>query len=59
MPEADAAGHWQEFSFLIDGQRFDHRPDRPACPPRAVEEWTVTNLHVHNHVFHIHTNRFR
>ncbi len=22
-PEADAAGHWQEFNFLIDGKTFN------------------------------------
>ena len=27
-PEADAAGHWQEFGFFIDGRKFDpHRID--------------------------------
>ena len=25
----------------------------------AVEEWTVTNLHGNDHVFHIHTNPFQ
>ena len=25
-PEADAAGHWQEFGFFVDGKKFD--PDR-------------------------------
>jgi Putative multicopper oxidases len=24
----------------------------------AVEEWTIVNLHVDDHIFHIHTNPF-
>ena len=59
MPEADSAGHWQEFSFLIDGRHFDHARIDQRVRLGAVEEWTVTNLHVHSHVFHIHTNPFQ
>jgi hypothetical protein len=25
----------------------------------AVEEWTIVNLHLHDHIFHIHTNPFQ
>jgi FtsP/CotA-like multicopper oxidase with cupredoxin domain len=58
-PEADAAGHWQEFSFFIDGKKFN--PDRidQRVKLGAVEEWTIVNTHEHDdHVFHIHTNPF-
>jgi FtsP/CotA-like multicopper oxidase with cupredoxin domain len=58
-PEIDAAGHWQEFSFMVDGRQFDHRRIDQRVRLGAVEEWTVTNLHVHDHVFHIHTNPFQ
>lgn len=59
-PEVDAAGHWEEFRFLVDEQLFD--PDRvdQEVELGAVEEWTVTNLDEHNdHVFHIHVNPFQ
>jgi FtsP/CotA-like multicopper oxidase with cupredoxin domain len=57
-PEADAAGHFSEFDFLVDGkvfnpERIDHR-----IPLGAVEEWTIVNTHFHDHVFHIHINPF-
>jgi FtsP/CotA-like multicopper oxidase with cupredoxin domain len=58
-PEAEAAGHWQEFSFLVDGRHFDHTRIDQRARLGAVEEWTVTNLHFHDHVFHIHTNPFQ
>ena len=58
-PENDAAGHWQEFTFLVDGRLFDHGRVDQRVRLGAVEEWTLTNLHVHDHVFHIHTNPFQ
>ena len=33
-PEADAAGHWQEFGFFIDGKKFDPEPHRPTGQAR-------------------------
>jgi FtsP/CotA-like multicopper oxidase with cupredoxin domain len=58
-PENDAAGHWQEFTFLVDGRLFDHNRVDQRVRLGAVEEWTINNLHVHGHVFHIHTNPFQ
>ena len=59
-PEADAAGHWQEFSFLIDGKTFDPNRIDQRVKLGAVEEWTIINTHEHDdHVFHIHTNPFQ
>ena len=56
-PEADAAGHWQEFGFLIDGKKFDPTRIDQRVKLGAVEEWTIVNTHEHDdHVFHIHTN---
>src|SRR3954469_20958962 len=58
-PEADAAGHWQEFTFLIDGKKFDPNRIDQRVKLGAVEEWTINNTHEHDdHVFHIHTNPF-
>jgi len=58
-PEADAAGHWQEFGFFIDGKKFDPRRIDQRVKLNAVEEWTIENTHEHDdHVFHIHTNPF-
>jgi FtsP/CotA-like multicopper oxidase with cupredoxin domain len=59
-PEVDAAGHWQEFAFFIDGKKFDpHRIDQ-RVKLGAVEEWTIVNTHEHDdHIFHIHTNPFQ
>jgi FtsP/CotA-like multicopper oxidase with cupredoxin domain len=59
-PEADAAGHWQEFAFLIDGKKFDPNRIDQRVKLGAVEEWTIINTHEHDdHVFHIHTNPFQ
>jgi len=59
-PEADAAGHWQEFGFFIDGKKFDPRRIDQRVKLNAVEEWTIENTHEHDdHVFHIHTNPFQ
>lgn len=58
-PEADAAGHWQEFSFMIDGKTFDPSRIDQRVRLGAIEEWTIRNTHAHDdHVFHIHTNPF-
>jgi FtsP/CotA-like multicopper oxidase with cupredoxin domain len=58
-PEADAAGHWQEFGFLVDGQKFDPRRIDQRVKLGSVEEWTIENTHTHDdHVFHIHVNPF-
>ena len=59
-PEADAAGHWQEFAFFIDGKKFDPKRIDQRVELGAVEEWTIVNTHEHDdHVFHIHTNPFQ
>lgn len=58
-PEADAAGHWPEFAFFIDGRTFDPSRIDQRVKLGAVEEWTIVNTHEHDdHVFHIHTNPF-
>lgn len=58
-PEADAAGHWEEFGFFIDGKKFDPRRIDHRVKLGAVEEWKIINTHEHDdHVFHIHTNPF-
>jgi FtsP/CotA-like multicopper oxidase with cupredoxin domain len=59
-PEADAAGHWQEFTFLVDGRTFDPTRIDQRVRLGAVEEWTIKNTHEHDdHIFHIHTNPFQ
>lgn len=59
-PEVDAAGHWREFAFLIDGQLFDATRVDQEVALGAVEEWTITNQDEHNdHIFHIHINPFQ
>jgi FtsP/CotA-like multicopper oxidase with cupredoxin domain len=57
-PEAEAAGHYNEFDFLVDGKVFD--PDRVdhRIALGSVEEWTIVNKHFHDHIFHIHINPF-
>jgi FtsP/CotA-like multicopper oxidase with cupredoxin domain len=59
QPEFPPAANYQEFAYLICGQRFD--PDRIDQRIRlgAVEEWTVVNEHADDHIFHIHTNPFQ
>jgi FtsP/CotA-like multicopper oxidase with cupredoxin domain len=58
-PEADAAGHWQEFAFFIDGKKFNPSRIDHRVKLGSVEEWTIENTHEHDdHVFHIHTNPF-
>jgi FtsP/CotA-like multicopper oxidase with cupredoxin domain len=59
-PEADAAGHWQEFSFFVDGKKFDPMRIDQRVKLGAVEEWTIINTHEHDdHAFHIHVNPFQ
>ncbi len=58
-PEADAAGHFREFGFFIDGKKFDPARIDHRVRLGSVEEWTIVNTHEHDdHVFHIHTNPF-
>jgi FtsP/CotA-like multicopper oxidase with cupredoxin domain len=59
LPETEAAGVWPEFAFLIDGKRFDPTRIDQRVRLGAVEEWTILNVHVDDHVFHIHTNPFQ
>src|SRR5262249_41471445 len=56
LPEAPDSEHWREYHFMVDGRTFD--PNRVDQRVRlgAVEEWTVVNDQVHDHVFHIHIN---
>ena len=56
----DAAGHWREFQFLVDGRGFEGDRVDHRVRLGAVEEWTVTNTDPGNdHVFHIHINPFQ
>lgn len=57
-PEKESAGHWQEFSFMIDGKTFDPNRIDQRVKLGAVEEWTIINEHTEDHVFHIHVNDF-
>jgi FtsP/CotA-like multicopper oxidase with cupredoxin domain len=58
-PEFPPAANFEEFDFLIDGQRFDHDRVDQAITLGAVEEWTIVNEDEADHVFHIHTNPFQ
>jgi FtsP/CotA-like multicopper oxidase with cupredoxin domain len=58
-PENPAAANYQEFAFLVCGQRFDPERVDHTIPLGAVEEWTVENHDEDDHVFHIHTNPFQ
>lgn len=58
VPENEAAAHWREFTFLIDGKTFDINRVDHAIKLGAVEEWTLVNAHFHDHIFHIHVNPF-
>ncbi|CAH1662713.1 hypothetical protein CHELA1G11_12126 [Hyphomicrobiales bacterium] len=58
VPENEAAAHWREFKFLIDGRSFDMNRVDHRVKLGAVEEWTVINAHFHDHIFHIHANPF-
>ena len=57
-PEAEAAGHPEEFDFLVDGKVFDPNRVDQEIDLGAVEEWTIINTHFDDHVFHIHINPF-
>ena len=59
LPEREAAAQWQEFSFLIDGKVFDADRVDQRIALGAVEEWTILNNHIEDHVFHIHVNPFQ
>jgi FtsP/CotA-like multicopper oxidase with cupredoxin domain len=53
-------GHWQEYSFTVDGKIFDPARIDQRVRLGAVEEWTIRNTHEHDdHIFHIHTNPFQ
>ena len=59
-PENNVAGHWQEYSFTVDGKVFDPARIDQRVRLGAVEEWTIRNTHQHDdHMFHIHTNPFQ
>jgi FtsP/CotA-like multicopper oxidase with cupredoxin domain len=58
-PEAADSEHWQEYKFQIDGRNFDMNRVDQRVRLGAVEEWTIINLHIHDHIFHIHTNPFQ
>ncbi len=59
-PENDVAGHWQEYTFTVDGHVFDASRIDQRVRLGSVEEWTIRNTHAHDdHVFHIHTNPFQ
>ncbi|QJP14482.1 multicopper oxidase domain-containing protein [Starkeya sp. ORNL1] len=58
VPENEAAAHWREFKFLVDGRSFDMNRVDQRVKLGAVEEWTIVNLHFHDHIFHIHVNPF-
>jgi len=58
-PEFPPAANYQEFTFLIDGQQFNHDRVDQHISLNAVEEWTIVNEDESNHVFHIHTNPFQ
>jgi FtsP/CotA-like multicopper oxidase with cupredoxin domain len=40
-PENDVAGHWQEFTFSVDGKIFDPARIDQRVRLGAVEEWTI------------------
>ena len=58
-PEAADSEHWQEYKFQIDGRSFAMNRVDQRVRLGAVEEWTIVNLHVDDHIFHIHTNPFQ
>jgi FtsP/CotA-like multicopper oxidase with cupredoxin domain len=58
-PEAADSEHWQEYTFQIDGRNFDMNRVDQRVPLGAVEEWTIVNRHLHDHIFHIHANPFQ
>jgi FtsP/CotA-like multicopper oxidase with cupredoxin domain len=59
-PQNNVAGHWQEYTFTVDGKIFDPARIDQRVRLGAVEEWTIRNTHRHDdHMFHIHTNPFQ
>ncbi|MCA9877683.1 MAG: multicopper oxidase domain-containing protein [Thermomicrobiales bacterium] len=58
-PESPASAGYQEFAFLVDGRQFDPLRVDQTVALNAVEEWTIINDDVSDHVFHIHTNPFQ
>ena len=42
---------------MESGQNYDIEIAIPA--DHMVEEWTLVNLHFHDHIFHIHINPFQ
>jgi FtsP/CotA-like multicopper oxidase with cupredoxin domain len=58
MQEAPPAANYQEFAYLICGERFDPNRVDQRIPLGAVEEWLVVNEDPDDHIFHIHTNHF-
>ena len=40
-PESDVAGHWQEYTFTVDGKIFDPSRIDQRVRLGAVEEWTT------------------
>jgi len=59
-PQNNVAGHWQEYTFTVDGKIFDPARIDHRVRLGAVEEWTIRNTHKHDdHMFHIHTNPFQ
>ena len=59
-PETDAAGHWQEFTFLVDGKTSNPNRIDQRVKLGAVEECTIVNTHFwDDRVLHIHTNPFQ
>jgi len=59
-PQNNVAGHWQEYTFTVDGKVFDPSRIDQRVRLGAVEEWTIRNTHAHDdHMFHIHTNPFQ
>jgi FtsP/CotA-like multicopper oxidase with cupredoxin domain len=58
-PEVEATEHWREFKFYIDGRAFDMNRVDQRVKLGSVEEWTIVNLHIHDHIFHIHVNPFQ
>jgi FtsP/CotA-like multicopper oxidase with cupredoxin domain len=57
-PESDAAGYFNEFDFMVNGKIFDPARVDHEIALGSVEEWTIVNDHLHDHVFHIHINPF-
>jgi FtsP/CotA-like multicopper oxidase with cupredoxin domain len=57
-PEFPPAANYQEFAYLICGERFDPNRVDQRIPLGAVEEWLVVNEDPDDHIFHIHTNHF-